>query len=189
MALEILAALAILLQQGAADPAEDAAAETPARGIESGAISPNALRPMKRAVENESDNRACRPSTAPGSKGEIVVCGRRPPRFRIDPDIMEAQRRARDQRRPKPPERMTDNKCATIGPMGCRGTPTVDLMLAATVLATIAQKAAAGQNVGQMFVTRPEQSEYQIYVELKHQREAKEAAEAAAKARAIEDAR
>src|SRR3954467_9698757 len=63
----------------------------------------------------------CR-TTAPSTDSRtIVVCAQRPQGYRLDPDVMEARREARNHSRPKPPETMKDNPCATVGPMGCRG--------------------------------------------------------------------
>ena len=64
----------------------------------------------------------------------------------------------------------------------------VNLLAAALTLATIAQKAAKGENVGQMFVTDPQLSEYELYKLAKSEREAKEAADVtAAKVKAIKE--
>jgi hypothetical protein len=120
---------------------------------------------------------------------EIVVCAQRPEGYRIDPDILEAQRAKKNRTKPKRPERLVDNSCATVGPMGCRGGATIDIVNAAVVLATMAQKAVSGENVGKMFITDPQASEYELYLEAKRQREAKEAEQAAAaKAKAAADA-
>jgi hypothetical protein len=47
----------------------------------------------------------------------------------------------------------------------------------------MAERLSKGQEIGSMFVTDPQPSEYQLYLEAKRAREAKEA-EAAAKAKA-----
>jgi hypothetical protein len=84
---------------------------------------------------------------------------------------------------------MKDNSCATIGPMGCRGNPGIDLVNAVAVLGKMVDKISKGENVGEMFVTDPQPDEYQLYVEAKRAREAKEAEElAAAKAKAAKEA-
>jgi hypothetical protein len=49
--------------------------------------------------------------------------------------------------------------------------PTIDLLRAATVAATMAGKAMKGENIGKMFVTRPELSEYELYRIAKRERE------------------
>jgi hypothetical protein len=63
--------------------------------------------------------------------------------------------------------------------MGCRGGPTIDLLAAAVTAATMVEKAMKGENVGQMFVTDAQPSEYQLYQQAKKDREEKEAAAAA----------
>ena len=55
----------------------------------------------------------------------------------------------------------------------------IDLLGAAMVLGTMATKAVKGENVGKMFVTDPQPTEYQLYLEAKREREAKEAEKAA----------
>jgi hypothetical protein len=114
----------------------------------------------------------------------IVVCAPKPQGYRIDPDVIEAHREHRNQSGPKPRETMKQNDCATVGPMGCRFQPTVDFVSAAAALAKMAATISQGGNVGKMFVTTPELSEYQLYVEAKKRREAKEAQAAAAAAKA-----
>jgi hypothetical protein len=123
----------------------------------------------------------CR-STLPGADSRvIIVCGQRPQGYRLDPDVIQARREARNHTRPKPPEMMKDNPCATVGPMGCRGGGGIDLVSAGLVAAQMLAKAAKGENVGKMFVTDPQPTEYQLYQEAKREREQKEA-DATAKA-------
>jgi hypothetical protein len=104
---------------------------------------------------------------------------------------MKAKRLAHNGGPPRRPENFKYNNCATVGPMGCMGQnqPMIDLVHAATTLATMAKRLASGQEIGSMFVTDPQPTEYQLYVEAKHDREAKEAeaaAIAAAKAKAAQ---
>ena len=126
----------------------------------------------------------CRNTPPSADSRTIVVCGQKPDGYRIDPDILEARREHRNHSGPKPREMMEHNDCATVGPMGCRFQPTLDLATAAAALAKMAAVASQGGDVGKMFETTPEMSEYQLYVEAKKRREAKEAQEAAAKAKA-----
>jgi hypothetical protein len=130
---------------------------------------------------------ACAAPAVDKDKGEIFVCAPRPEGYRIDPDVLKASKQARNRTRPKRPERLVDNSCASVGPHGCTTTG-INLLNAALVLATIAQKAVSGGNVGQMFVTDPELSEYELYKLAKSEREAKEAAQAtAAKVKVIKE--
>ena len=128
----------------------------------------------------------CGPAPTTIEPGEIFVCAPRPQGYRIDPDVLEAER-AKRRGKLKRPERMVDNSCASVGPMGCAGMggAGIDLLGAAMVLGTMATKAVRGENVGKMFVTTPEPTEYELYQEAKRAREAKQgdaAAEAKAKA-------
>jgi hypothetical protein len=110
---------------------------------------------------------------------EIVVCAPRQEGYRLDPDIMEARRLAKKRGRPTPPERLRDNSCKVVGPMGCGPPAGINIISAAITAATMIDKAIKGENVGKMFITDPQMSEYQIYVALKRQREAEEAEQAA----------
>ena len=123
---------------------------------------------------------ACAPAALNPKTGEIVVCAQRPQGYRLDPDVLEAKREMRGGGRPKRPEQMRDNSCATIGPMGCRGGAGINLLAAAITAATMADRLSKGQEIGSMFVTDPQPTEYQLYLEAKHRREAKEAEVAAA---------
>jgi hypothetical protein len=122
-----------------------------------------------------------------GDSRTIVVCAPKPQGYRIDPDVLEARREARNRGHTQPQrpayQTMQVNNCATVGPMGCRG-GFIDLLSAAGVLGQMAQRAVEGQNVGQMFVTEPSETEYQLYVDAKKRREVEEAKAAAAKAKA-----
>lgn len=125
------------------------------------------------------------PSLPPTAQpGEIVVCGQKPQGYRIDPDVMAARREAhRGGNRPKRPDRMVDRSCAVVGAAGCIGAnPGINLLGAALTAAEIASRLVKGQEIGSIFVTDPQRSEYQLYLEAKRDREGKEAEAAAAKA-------
>ena len=122
------------------------------------------------------------PANSDPKNGPIVVCAVKPQGYRIDPDVLAARRMKKkgDAGRPHSPhETYADHSCATVGPMGCRGGPTINVLAAAVTAATMVQKAVTGQNVGKMFVTDPTMSEYQLYQEAKRAREAKEQEKAA----------
>ena len=113
---------------------------------------------------------------------EIVICAIKPQGYRIDPDLMTAKRQKKQglgSRPRNPHESFADKSCATVGPMGCRGAPAINLLAAALVAGQMANRVAKGQEVGSMFKTDPQMSEYELYQEAKRQREAKEADEAA----------
>ena len=86
--------------------------------------------------------------------------------------------------RPRNPhETFADHSCATVGPMGCRGQPTIDVFTAAAALATMADRLVQGPGNRQHVRDQPTESEYQLYLEAKKEREAAEA-DKAAKAKA-----
>lgn len=118
------------------------------------------------------------PTLANAQPGEIVVCAERPQGYRLDPDILEANR-AKRSGRPKRPERMRDTSCASVGPAGCMASGGINLLGAALSAAQMAARLAQGKEVGSMFKTTPEPTEYQLYVEAKRTREAAEAEAAA----------
>jgi hypothetical protein len=136
--------------------------------------------PPKPPVKSADDG--CAAVHASTSERAIVVCAQRPQGYRLNPDVIEARREIRSGGRPTPSEKFRNTDCATIGPMGCRGGAGINLVNAVMVAGTIAAKAMRGENVGQMFETDPSPSEYQLYLEAKRRREAKEAQ--AAKVRA-----
>jgi hypothetical protein len=125
------------------------------------------------------------PAPDPNSR-EIVVCAVKPNGYRLDPDVLAARRLKKkgESVRPRNPhENYADHSCATVGPMGCRGQPTIDIVTAAAALATMADRLSKGQEIGSMFETTPAKGEYQLYLEAKKEREAAEA-DKAAKAKA-----
>ena len=61
----------------------------------------------------------------------------------------------------------------------------INLLAAAATLAEMGERLSKGEEIGSMFVTDPHPSEYQLYLEAKHDREAAEAEKAkVAKAKA-----
>ena len=177
----MLSGLPIFLAM-AAQTAEPATAATPSEPVETHASYGPAEPPKPEPAIRVSAN-SCKTPEAKDVKDDtsaIVVCAPRIEGYRIDPDVLAAQRHAKNRTRPKRPERLVDTSCQSVGPMGCRPMAGIDLLAAAVTAATMVEKAATGQNVGKMFVTDPQPSEYELYQEAKRAREAKEAEEAAA---------
>lgn len=117
---------------------------------------------------------ACKPPEIKNDTTEIIVCAPKPNGYRLDPDVMQAKKQAKDHSGgPRKAETFADNKCASVGPQGCTGGG-VNLLAAAITAVTMATKAAKGENVGKMFVTDPQPDEYQLYQQAKREREAKE---------------
>jgi hypothetical protein len=139
--------------------------------------------PPKPAAKAAAAPEPCKAPEIKDDTTEIVVCAVKPNGYRLDPDVMQAKKQAKDRTGgPKKAETFADNTCASVGPRGCGGGG-VNLLAAAITAVTMATKAAKGENVGKMFVTDPQPTEYQLYEQARREREAKEA-EAAALARA-----
>ena len=173
MTFGVLAAITFLADGTAASQSAPAAIYGPA--------TPEPAKPVIAAAMPAE--RECTPQPKGSKASEIIVCAVKPQGYRLDPDILAARRMKKqgDAGRPhNPHETYADHSCATVGPMGCRGGPTINLVAAAATAVTMVQKAVTGQNVGKMFETDPHPSEYQLYLEAKAEREAKEKAKAAA---------
>ena len=125
----------------------------------------------------------CSPAVPDPKSSEIIVCAPKPQGYRIDPDVLAAHRAKKEARagRPRPPENLKDHSCAVVGPAPCIGAPVVDVLAAAGTLAEMAARLSKGQEIGSMFITDPQPSEYELYLAAKKLREEKED-EAAAKA-------
>ncbi len=147
----MLSGLPMIFLFAAQAPAAAAPVEADAPHSYGPAIPP-APKPKKAAVAA-----ACAAPPVDKDKGEIFVCAPRPEGYRIDPDVLKASKQAKNRTKPRPPERLVDTSCTSVGPHGCPTTG-VDLINAAVVLATMAQKAVKGENVGKMFVTDPTSS-------------------------------
>jgi hypothetical protein len=139
-----------------------------------------ATAPAAQADPGEADG--CKRRWPNLATGEIVVCAERPKGYRIDPDIMTAKRMKRSGGRPSRPNAagVRDVSACAVGPhpMGCQSAG-INVIGAALTAAQMAARLARGEEIGSMFVTDPQMSEYQLYVAAKRAREAKEAAEAA----------
>ena len=167
--------------QGAA-PAADAPVTDDA-AADYGPYGPTVPPKPRPKVKTAASDAACKPTETKDvtdETREIVVCAPRIEGYRIDPDVLKARRLKKNNVKPRGPERLVDNSCASVGPMGCRGGAGINLVAAAITVATMLQKAANGENVGEMFITDPQTDEYQLYLQAKREREAKEAEEAAA---------
>lgn len=141
--------------------------------------------PAKTAAATPAEADPCAAASAAGNTREIVICAQRPQGYRLNPDVMEARREIRSGGQPRYPHEMFRRRdCATIGPAPCFDAG-INIIAAATTLATMAQRIAKGEEIGSMFVTDPHPDEYQLYRMAKMRREAREAeAEAAAEAKA-----
>jgi len=137
--------------------------------------------PPPAAAKSADDG--CKNSAADADPRAIVICAQKPQGYRLDPDVMQAKRELRNRSRPtRPgPGGYRDTSGCVVGPAGCQSAG-INLIGAALTAAEMAARLAKGQEVGSMFVTDPHPTEYQLYLEAKREREAKEAAK---KAKAI----
>lgn len=176
----MLGGLPILTLAAAAQAATPAASQPEL--AEKGFYGPMAPAPPKPKVKAAATSESCKPTEPEDVKddtSEIVVCAPKQDGYRIDPDVLKARKQARNRVKPKRPERLVDTSCAAVGPMGCTGGAGINIVAAAITAATMLQKAVSGENVGEMFITDPQPDEYQLYLQAKRDREAKEAEEAA----------
>ena len=145
--------------------------------------------PPKKAASATAAANSCVPGQRTSNPNEVVICAPRIEGYRLNPDVMEARREIHSGGRPTRPGPMgaRPRDCA-VGPWACGPQAGINLVGAALTAATMVKKAVSGENVGQMFVTDPHPSEYQLYLAAKARREAREAEISAAKqARAKEE--
>lgn len=149
-----------------------------AEGVAYGPAPPPAPKPPAKAAPRES----CEAQQANASTREIVICAQRSSGYRLNPDVMEAKREARQALagRLKTPAEKASVDNSSVGPMAGYGARSIDLLAMAIGAATMAKRLAEGKEIGSMFVTRPQPDEYHRYLEAKQRREAREAAERAA---------
>ena len=151
------------------------------------AVTPAAEDPKPPVTAETADDGSCDQARQQGTDTRtITICSQRPQGYRLNPDVMAAKKMKRSGRSgaPRPPENFKQDTCATVGPMGCRGQGIIDIPTAVIAAAQMAARAAKGENVGEMFQTDKQYSEYELYLIAKAQREAREEEELAAKARA-----
>jgi hypothetical protein len=120
---------------------------------------------------------------APDPKSSaIVICAERPQGYRINPDVMEARKQARNAGRPRSNSPAPRPDCATVGPAPCTNAG-INLLAAIPLAVSMAKRVSEGKDVGSMFKTDPQPSEYQRYLIAKARREEKEADKAGAEAK------
>ena len=96
---------------------------------------------------------------------------RAPQGYRLDPDVMDAKRETHSGGRPVRPGGKVVPDCATgVGPRPC-SVGGINLIGVALTAAEMAKRVAKGQEVGSMFQTDPNPSEYQLYLMAKARRE------------------
>ena len=127
----------------------------------------------------------CSPAAPDPNSTQIVICAPKPQGYRIDPDVLAARRAKKEALagRPKPPENYKDHSCAVVGSAPCMDAPMISLLGAVATAAEMGQRLARGEEIGSMFVTDPQATEYQLYQQAKKLRQEKEAEAAAVKAK------
>jgi hypothetical protein len=151
--------------------AQVAAAPAPARPPAQAAPSTTVTEPVPDCSEPNADS------------NRIVICTERPQGYRLDPDVMEAKRETHSGGRPVRPGGKVIPDCATgVGPQPC-SYGGVNLIGVALTAAEMAKRVANGEEVGSMFKTDPNPTEYQLYLMAKAQREQEELEKAAAEER------
>ncbi len=160
-------ALALMAQSASATPASY------------GPAAPAAV--PRKAASTTTAARSCVPGQRTSNPNEVVICAPKIEGYRLNPDVMEARREIHSGGRPTRPGPMgaKPRDCA-VGPWACGPQAGINLVGAALTAATMVKKAVSGENVGQMFVTDPHPTEYQLYLQAKARREAREAENAAA---------
>lgn len=118
-------------------------------------------------------------TSLPTEPGVITVCAPPPEGYRIDPDVIRAKQIAHNHTLPKRRELLKDTSCQVVGSAGCMNPPMINVVGAAMTAVKMVQTALEGGNVGQLLVTDPQPSEYQIYLAAKADREADEREKAA----------
>ena len=135
--------------------------------------------PQQATTEASKD---CTPKAPDANSREVVVCVERPQGFRIDPDVLAAKKAKREAMRGRlktPQEKLKDNSCTVVGAQGCIfEAPGINLLAAAATAAEISKRLAEGKEIGSVFVTDPQLTEYQYYQQAKKEREQKEEAAA-----------
>lgn len=117
---------------------------------------------------------ACK-TPMPSEPGVIVVCAERQEGYRLNPDVIAARKEVRNPGGPRKRETLRDTSCATVGPAPCMGQQGVNLLAAALVAANVLRTAMTGGDVGKLFVTDPQMSEYELYQAARRDREQAEA--------------
>lgn len=178
--------LALLAIEAQAAPTQAAAPNAPtqaapaAASVANGATAgpPAPPPPLKPKLPSTLTPAGCSTSL-PTEPGVITVCAPPPQGYRIDPDVIRAKQIAHDHRLPKKRELLRSTDCQVVGPAGCMNPPTINVVGAVMTAAKMVETAVSGGNVGKLFVTNPEPSEYEIYLAAKADREAEEREKAA----------
>jgi hypothetical protein len=149
----------------------------------------SAQTPAPRPSETSANSRTAGPSAkAPQAPekacqsqepGDILVCGQRRQGYRLDPDVIEANREVETNNRSANAPSPAAQSVCSAQPMGCgKSFDSLDLANVAIVAGTIAVKAARGEKWANAFKTGGS-DEYQLYQQAKRRHQAEEEERAA----------
>src|SRR5678815_3692872 len=114
---------------------------------------------VPKAAAKPASGDGCETAQATANTREIVICAQRPNGYRLNPDVMEAKREARNGGGAKRPDNYLYPTCNTVGPAPCINAG-INIIAAALTAAEMARRLAAGQEIGSMFKTGHELTEY-----------------------------
>lgn len=102
-----------------------------------------------------------------GSADEVVVCGKRDERYRLDSAVMAVERSKEPSSGSRPPEYLSVNlqSCLPHGNGGCAGQGVVPVLKIAVVAAQVAARAIQGEDWREPLRTGPQ--DYRLYQESK----------------------
>lgn len=135
--------------------------------------------PALPAAQGQPPERIALPLQNPSctsNEGEIVVCGRKEDRYRIDPTVLAGLRARQARNAPSRPDRriVTAEKCSPVGPNGCAFRDVLPVSAVALTLVTAAVKAIKGEDLRPML--RAEPTDYELYEQAKADEERRKAA-------------
>ena len=164
--------LGLILAAAAMAQASDVPNGPSAQAKPAPAYGPAEPAPPKLEASAAPARKDCSPKTPDPKSDTIVVCVEKSDGYRIDPDVLAAKKAKRDADHGRPlsrSERVADNSCA-VGPNACVDTG-INLLAVALTAAQMAERLAKGQEIGSLFVTDPQMTEYQYYQMARHERE------------------
>ncbi len=90
--------------------------------------------------------------------GEIVVCGERSDRYRIDPVLMEVSRKQAARNERKSGQRsVTAERCSPVGANGCPGKDVIPVTALALAALKVGTAVVKGEDWTETFRTQPDQ--------------------------------
>jgi hypothetical protein len=98
------------------------------------------------------------PPKCKAESGEVVVCGERSDRYRIDPVLMEVSRKQAARNDRKAGQRsVAAERCSPVGANGCPGKDVIPVTAVALVALKAGVAAAKGEEWTEVFRTQPDE--------------------------------